>query len=142
MSKEKRTLDIKNIILNILLVVLSLVLFICICIMCSRINTSPKIYKNEVRYLTSCISRKDYANLVNEWEENLKYGITAETNPEYTQVYAVAEYYNLLPMYIVYKEKGYTEKAAECEARLEKDREDMGELAALADEFDATYGLK
>lgn len=141
MKNEKKALNTKDNLLTSLLVLLTIAFIVSLLIMFSRINYRNKIYKNEVRVFTACISREDYLSLVDDWQRNLRYGITAETNPEFKEVYAIAEYYYLLPEYRVFKEKGYTEKVAEYEERLKKDRENMGELEVLADDFDARFGL-
>lgn len=142
MKKNKKKFDLKNIIANIVIVILSIILFISLCVLVVATKVNNYNYVSEVRTLTGDISRENYLYLVESWRNNLKNGVTAETNPEYAVVYAVAEYYSLLPEYKVYLKEGYEDKRAEYEEKMKKDRENMGDLVILADEFDNLYGLK
>ncbi|MBQ0028421.1 MAG: hypothetical protein KBS96_07450 [Lachnospiraceae bacterium] len=142
MTKEVQGLKIKNVIFNIIIGVLVIAFIISFAIMLHSVRTRRYAATYELRQLNRYVTAGDYCTLVEAWKSNIKNGITEKTNPEYSALYAVAEYYYLLPEYKVYLEQGYADKCKTIEETLKNDREKMAELSMLADEFDALYGLK
>ena len=142
MKNEVKSLKIKNILFNIIITILLIALIIAFSIMLHSVRTRRYTVEYNLRQISRYVEAENFGSLVDAWQNNLKCGITEETNPEFAAVYAVAEYYYLLPEYRIYLNQRYTEKSKEIAEILSEDRVKMAELEILADEFDALYGLK
>ena len=129
----------KDLIANIVLVLLSITLVIGLITMCS-----------ELRYLNN--HREQAANTFwwnydsGRYVDNIKYMYenkinNVKENAELTQCYAVAEYFEAASLYKAYASNGNTDKAQKYLDVMAKAYSEMGDVSYLAEDIDARLGI-
>ncbi len=132
---------VKNKVLSIVIVILTIVLFVTVIVTIARLRQTSYHYSSSVKMMVNELSRGDYENLVRDYTHNLEEGITAEKNREYTEIYAVAEYYIQASRVKVYMECGYNDELAKSKAIMEECLAKMGDIAYYAEQIDELFGL-
>ncbi len=144
--KRKSKADIKaegkSRVFNAIIIVLTIILFFSTMAFLKDVTKkNTYIYKTPVSSMLYNIQNGDYTSLIRSWEDNLEAGSTVAKEPDYKEVYALAEYGKTLFRFRVYTEHGYTEKAAELAEILDKDLENVGELDFAVSVFNDIVGL-
>ncbi len=100
----------------------------------NRVN--KKTFSQDASMLAFDLQRDDYASFI---QGNYVNEFNGDTQSE--SYHALAEYIEAASMYKVYDTKGYSDRAAEKKAVMDKSRETMGDLTVFADKADGMVGL-
>ena len=129
----------RNVVLNIVIVILTIILFISTCILVSE--TSPRsdgLYKPETaETMIRMLERGRYIDLVQSMRRNEMMGIKAEDNDAYTVPYAAADYYEAVFYYNGLQAAGDKDGAAAYVDKMTDAKQALGKYEYIADDIDA-----
>ena len=132
-------------------VLMAVILVILILLAAWRIHDAYDPYISDPNEMYFTLRSNDYVYAYGDMMSNIALGATAEKDSEYTESYAVADYFDSAMMMRIYqraselaKDKGVAKEFASrvktYSKRMAEDRELMGELTFKADEIDEALG--
>ena len=128
----------KNILLNIVIVILTIVLFILLGTL--AVQTVPhdgRLYSSETaETLTRYVDRQSYNYLVQARHCNEMLGIFSKDGNAYTVPYAASDYYEAALNYKGCSQAGDTDGAAKYKERMDKAKDRLGQYTYIADDID------
>jgi len=141
-NKENRArLSGRDGLANVAIVVLSIVLVGVFAAFLGSIKMSETSYAVSPESMLSNIRTGRYDTLVSYWKENVASGHDVDSDPNFKEPYAVAEYYDSAFKYRICLETGDKARADELLAIMEEDVEKMGDLVFCVDEIDSIVGI-
>lgn len=129
----------KELITNIILVVLSISLVIALFTLGAELNDIDRYYEKDANSFWWAYESGRYADSIKDRYEN-KYNRVIETS-ELSQCYAVSEYFEAASLYKAAVVTGKTDKAQEYLTVMEESLEEMDDVDYLAEEINAKLGL-
>lgn len=125
---------VKNIIATLVLVIVTIIFLIMAAATVgelSHINYERTTYT--AKELLRLIERGDYAYLLEHVTQNRASGVDGE---EYTDIYAVTDYYQAAVLFYAYDRTGDVSRAGEYRKEMDESKKLMGSLEYAADEID------
>lgn len=131
-----------NRILNIVIVILTIVIFCLVLYLIAEtrprmFNRTPETAETMLRNL----ERGKYNMLAESKYLNELSGVTAATDSSYKVPYAATDYYEAAFVYKALIRTSDTGKAAEYKKVMDESRESLGDYSYLADEIDSFLGI-
>ncbi len=132
-------------------VLMAVILVIMILLALWRIHDAYDPYISDPNEMYFTLKGNDYVYAYGDMMSNIALGATAEKDSEYTESYAVADYFNSAMMTRIYQRaselaedkgvaKSFADRARAYEARMAEDRALMEDLTFKADEIDEALG--
>ena len=130
---------------------MAVILVIMILLALWRIHDAYDPYISDPNEMYYALRSNDYVYAYGDMMSNIALGETAAKNSEYTESYAVVDYFNSAMMTRIYQRaselagdkgvaKSFAARAGAYDARMAEDRALMSELTFKADEIDEALG--
>lgn len=131
--------DLKNIITNIIIVILSIILVFFSVSLISQLVNYKSAYQASENTLYMQIRDGDYFSMLDEVKQNRILGV--HENAEYKECYAVADYFEAASLYKAYMENGQEKMAAKYKEKMTESQKKMGDLTYTAEDINSKLGI-
>ncbi len=137
MGERSKKHDAINMFLDILIV--AALFWLVICIFNLAFSHSVRDLGDSTRdvgMFSFELRQDNYADMIHSRHYNIAAGLTEDKKPEFTEYYALSEYYENAFLYKVYDAKGYTQRAEKSKSIMDEALDKAGDLKIMADKID------
>lgn len=138
-AEEKTGVSRRNLLLNGVIMLLSVILFVQAVIFVRELASYQKAYAVDEANLLRMVTDQQYDNLVESVYRNESQGVPVKGNME--QIYTVAYYYEAAMLYHAHHEAGNVRQAQEAYARMLEYGEQLGEYTFVKEEIEKFLGM-
>lgn len=138
-TEEKTGVSRRNLLLNGIVILLSVILFVQVVIFAREAASYQKVYAVDEANLLRMVTNQQYDNLVESVYRNEAQEVPVKG--DMAQIYAAAYYYEAAMLYHAHQEAGNMRQAQEAYARMREYEEQLGECAFVKEEIGEFLGM-
>lgn len=138
-TEEKTGVSRRNLLLNGIVILLSVILFVQVIIFVREAASYQKVYAVDEANLLRMVTNQQYDNLVESVYRNEAQEVPVKG--DMAQIYAAAYYYEAAMLYHAHQEAGNVRQAEEAYTRMREYEEQLGEYAFVKEEIKEFLGM-
>ena len=135
-----KSYKVRDIIMNIVLVALSISFLISLIILFREVKPERYLYSNDANSFFYALKEEEYSRMIEMTKENRAQDV--EETSDLKECYAVSDFFEAAVMYQAYTKKGQPNMADECMKKMTEYQKDMGSLSYVTEKIYTKLGIE